>query len=284
MKKNFILLILIMISSFAIFSESLDPDIPPVTEVYEKSFTEFERTFFQAKRILMGNTEYLNSIIDDISLAQLNLKELRLLRNIIYAQYGKIFNSQDLTDYYSKFSWYVPKRKNVDPILSEIDKQNLKNIIAFENAYAKQKSIFIDPNNLRDPWAITSAMPADWPITFVFENNNTVKYFTSKETPMRIFDGFGAKYFIDSEKGFITLNVNEIYFNNHSETYDTYLGSYWWDSSQGRITVCLSNPIILNFPISEISEISFRNGTLTRNQIQIGNYNYYQYKNCIYEE
>lgn len=35
-------------------------------------------------------------------------KELRLMRNTIYAQYGYDFNSPDLKEYFSQFAWYMP--------------------------------------------------------------------------------------------------------------------------------------------------------------------------------
>ncbi len=35
-------------------------------------------------------------------------KELRLLRNTIYAQHGYAFNSNDLNEYFAQFGWYMP--------------------------------------------------------------------------------------------------------------------------------------------------------------------------------
>lgn len=35
-------------------------------------------------------------------------EELRLLRNMIYAQYGYNFKSSELKEYYSQFAWYIP--------------------------------------------------------------------------------------------------------------------------------------------------------------------------------
>lgn len=49
-----------------------------------------------------------------VSLANLQIeddyskKELRLLRNTIYAQYGYKFNAPDLMEYFNQFSWYIP--------------------------------------------------------------------------------------------------------------------------------------------------------------------------------
>jgi hypothetical protein len=39
------------------------------------------------------------------------LKELRILRNEIYAKHGRIFESKDLRDYFGKCTWYHPSKK-----------------------------------------------------------------------------------------------------------------------------------------------------------------------------
>lgn len=47
--------------------------------------------------------------IGDMTLSmEYTKEELRLLRNTIYAQHGYAFNSSDLNEYFSQFSWYMP--------------------------------------------------------------------------------------------------------------------------------------------------------------------------------
>lgn len=59
--------------------------------------------------------------------------DLRLLRNAIFARHGYIFKSADLTEYFSKFSWYQPKHKDVTAFLSKLEQQNIAFISKFEN-------------------------------------------------------------------------------------------------------------------------------------------------------
>lgn len=49
-----------------------------------------------------------NNIIEDEFLDSLSTEELWLLRNGIYAYEGRIFNENELTDYYYNYSWYNP--------------------------------------------------------------------------------------------------------------------------------------------------------------------------------
>ena len=62
-------------------------------------------------------------------------EDLRLLRNTVYAQYGYVFKSKDLQDYFSQFEWYMP-----DPnlamrqiILTDKERKFIDEIVKREN-------------------------------------------------------------------------------------------------------------------------------------------------------
>ncbi len=67
-------------------------------------------------------------------LAGYNKKELRLMRNEIFARYGFRFKSHDLEIYFDNEDWYKPKRDNVDIYLSDIEKENIDLIQTLERA------------------------------------------------------------------------------------------------------------------------------------------------------
>lgn len=65
-------------------------------------------------------------------------------RNEIYARHGRKFNSQYLNDYYMDCSWYAPSIEPEDfeeSILSEVEKKNIKKIIALETQYKENKQL-----------------------------------------------------------------------------------------------------------------------------------------------
>lgn len=64
--------------------------------------------------------------VDYTDLAGLDLAELRIMRNYIFARHGYIFKSADLANYFSRYSWYNPRYSDVTPMLSEIEKQNVE--------------------------------------------------------------------------------------------------------------------------------------------------------------
>lgn len=62
-------------------------------------------------------------------------EELRLMRNYIFARRGYIFESEDLKEYFERFSWYVPLYYDVTPRLSDIEKYNVNFIKEYESDF-----------------------------------------------------------------------------------------------------------------------------------------------------
>lgn len=78
--------------------------------------------------------------IPDFVLDGKTANELRFMRNEIFARYGYIFKSQDLTKYFNSKQWYNPTKANIDDQLTAVDKSNIQRILKFENL-AKKNSL-----------------------------------------------------------------------------------------------------------------------------------------------
>ncbi|RXQ91009.1 YARHG domain-containing protein [Ancylomarina salipaludis] len=72
-------------------------------------------------------------ILSHKDLNELSKEELRIMRNEIFADYGYIFNSNDLKNYFNSKSWYTPKYKTVSSKLSMVEKINIKTILRLES-------------------------------------------------------------------------------------------------------------------------------------------------------
>ena len=74
-------------------------------------------------------TPYLLREATSIELSKFEKSQLRLLRNAVYAQYGYLFDSKDLQEFYSQFEWYrmmtVKREDNEDIILLPEDKDRV---------------------------------------------------------------------------------------------------------------------------------------------------------------
>lgn len=67
----------------------------------------------------------LNSDNPVNSLSKLSTRKLQILRNTVYAQYGRQFNSPDLQRYFKKQWWYEPNPDYSDALLTKEDKKLL---------------------------------------------------------------------------------------------------------------------------------------------------------------
>ncbi len=56
------------------------------------------------------------------------VRDLQLMVNEIFADYGKIFTSQKLNYYFQKKSWYRPRSEEVDDLLSDVERLNVDKI------------------------------------------------------------------------------------------------------------------------------------------------------------
>jgi hypothetical protein len=85
------------------------------------------------KHIIYNGDILLLDKINKNNLFYLSKEELRLLRNTIFAKYGYIFQSKDLSEHFNRFTWYKPHYSNVDERLSGNDRKIIEMIREAEN-------------------------------------------------------------------------------------------------------------------------------------------------------
>lgn len=59
--------------------------------------------------------------------------ELKIMRNEIFARHGFIFSTDAMKKHFSAMSWYKPEQKNVDNLLSPVERHNVELIRKVEN-------------------------------------------------------------------------------------------------------------------------------------------------------
>lgn len=81
------------------------------------------------------------NIIPDSSTRLISVQELYgmtehevcLARNEIYARHGYIFQTEKYNEYFSNFSWYIPRTRTL-PTVNDIEDQNVKLMVAYEQS------------------------------------------------------------------------------------------------------------------------------------------------------
>jgi hypothetical protein len=99
-----------------------------------------------AKNRLAGDYPFVSSrLLKRDDLKMIPPAELRLMRSEIYARYGYIFKTKDLSTHFERTSWYIPFYENVDHLLTDLEQSN----IAFIKQHEKENKE-ISQNELFD--------------------------------------------------------------------------------------------------------------------------------------
>jgi hypothetical protein len=241
-------------------------------DIYRLSSQELSND--KAIRILLGEKELLDDYVDIFSLGKINKKYYRIIRNMIYAKYGYIFNTPELANFFSRYDWYKPAYTNVDSRLTAIDKYNIKIVQAFESMNENTSTISWN-NRKTGIWQTSPAMAAGWSDRFVIYADNRLEYYDSqmRQLPLRV--GMTGVYTIKGNV--LEFQVNKmIYLMTDSEIEVNGMSGYAWENSKSN-TIIFEKPIIYKFPVTVIFSKEFgKNNELTRETITFGGQEYYK--------
>jgi hypothetical protein len=88
--------------------------------------------------VYAGDIRELEKSITMEQLEIFSKDDLRILRNTIYAKYGYRFNSKDLQEHFSEFSWYNGVTNNVDTKLTAVDIGNIELVQKAEQNFTEK--------------------------------------------------------------------------------------------------------------------------------------------------
>lgn len=78
--------------------------------------------------------EVLDELVNVNQLQDLSRRDLRILRNTVFARRGRPFKTETMSDYFAKKSWYRADAKYTDKRLTKIDQANIKLIQSVEES------------------------------------------------------------------------------------------------------------------------------------------------------
>ena len=88
----------------------------------------------QAKVSPLEDPTQLDRLLTLDDLADLSQRDLRILRNTVYARHGREFKSDTLIAWFSDKDWYKPDPAFTESMLSAIDRKNVKLIRSVEDS------------------------------------------------------------------------------------------------------------------------------------------------------
>jgi hypothetical protein len=119
------LVLFIVISAFG-FTEGEIRRFETQTEVEADLYVGDEVVYY-------GRIDNLNYRLSDFQVASMNVHELMLLRNAVFAKYGYHFNNGVILEHFQEFDWYEPEHQDVSEMLSDTDIMNVELIRYYED-------------------------------------------------------------------------------------------------------------------------------------------------------
>lgn len=110
-----------------------------IETVYDEAAENLKNMEEKTDSTETSTTGYITKLserkLTENDLIDLSTTQLEILRNMIFAKYGYKFNREDLSTYFSKYSWYRPTMTDVTTVyenMSEIEKYNVDFIKSHE--------------------------------------------------------------------------------------------------------------------------------------------------------
>lgn len=84
------------------------------------------------RRNPLEDAERLDALLAVDDLADMSLRDLRILRNTVYARRGREFRSILIRQYFEDKAWYEPREDYSDKLLTAVDRKNIRIIKSLE--------------------------------------------------------------------------------------------------------------------------------------------------------
>jgi hypothetical protein len=98
------------------------PILVPNSSTTDNTSTTYSGLFPQSSTRLLTQND----------LSTLNKRDLKIMRNEIFARHGYIFKTADMKNYFAQQSWYRPLYGDVNNLLTSIEKTNVELIKSYE--------------------------------------------------------------------------------------------------------------------------------------------------------
>lgn len=237
------LLVFTILSTSIIYSNDSS-----IETIINRSIVEMNQNM--AELVIEGDISFLKSqyTLDSISLGVLDKYELKLLRNSIFAMHGYIFKTPSLNEYFNQFDWYKPLYENVDSLLSETDRNNIKMIKDFENSTNSNPKV----EALTGLWHDSLIMPSGYSRRIEFKKDGTFKFSYSQMRELPLIISFSGTYKLNKSYLQLLTKKRTIVEHNGKTDLNMMSGNQWTSSSLVEEEFIKE----LLFPISEVKIVS----------------------------
>jgi hypothetical protein len=96
----------------------------------------------------------LDKLLTVEQLSTLSRRDLRILRNTVYARHGRVFDSQVVRSYFASAPWYKPRNDYHEGLLTAIDHKNIRIVRSVEDSLGGPEHE--NPHYGKDGWFVAA--------------------------------------------------------------------------------------------------------------------------------
>ena len=257
-------LVLVIFPMSAAFSQQADHKTMALS--VQNSKVEADQNM--ARLVIEGDVSYLDRShpLDFISLGLLQHKDLRLLRNTIYARYGYRFHAKDLRSHFSRFGWYKPSKHAVEDELNTVDRRNLEMIDSFEKMEDEGAPV-VAKSDIVGLWHSSLLMPSGFDRAFQFYRDGRFVFRYSQMRELPLIESFSGEYAVKGNVLHLVSTARKIIRHSPDTTSSGAFGLQWKKASVPTETYHKQYRFPLR-PIQRVGNIEELKGTLPEEMVE----------------
>lgn len=170
--------------------------------------------------IYEGEIQNLDFRFSDFQVASLNVHELMLLRNAVFAKYGYLFQNEIIFGHFEQFEWYVPRREDVSELINETDQWNIDLILYYETRLESCETELPEEDEIIGFWHGSESVGSGYSDRFfLFTDGRFVFRESSMNGAARLRE-LSGEWYIDGNH--LVLEADSVVYNMAGEIVEPY--------------------------------------------------------------
>lgn len=167
-----------------------------------------------------GEIQNLDFRLSDFQVASMNVHELMLLRNAVFAKYGYLFQNEIIFNHFEQFEWYVPGEEDLSELINETDQWNIDLILYYEDRLESPEAELPDEDEIIGFWHGSECVGSGYSDRFfLFPDRRFIFRESSMNGAARLRELSGEWYLDGSH---LVLEADSVVYNMAGEIVEPY--------------------------------------------------------------
>lgn len=167
-----------------------------------------------------GEIQNLDFRLSDFQVASMNIYELMLLRNAVFAKYGFLFKNEIIFDHFEQFEWYVPRSEDVSELISDTDQWNIDLILYYENRLESCETESPEVDEIVGFWHGNDCVGSGWSKRYFFYPDGRFVFRESQMDGAARLRELSGEWYIDGNH--LVLEADSVVYNMAGEIVEPY--------------------------------------------------------------